>query len=292
MKLPAFEYVAPRSLEEVLTTLEQLGDEAKVLAGGQSLLPLMAFRLAQPAVLIDLANVHGLDGLSAGDEGLTLGALVTHRNVELNRDLGHGFEAIVDAVPLIGHVAIRNRGTVGGSVAHADPQAEWPALLLLFDATVNASNSRGERSIDADGFFTGWFTTGLHDDELLTGVGLRRPPPSARSAFVEIARRHGDFALAGAAVVLDISDGEVSEARVALVGSSSTPRRASESEASLIGSPLDAAAIRQASEIAVQCVDESSESDTSKARYRQRAVRVVTERALRLAGDRALNAAA
>lgn len=219
MKPAPFEYHRPESLDEALELLAEHGDEAKPLAGGQSLVPLLAMRLAQPAHLVDLNRVSELAGWQHQSGGVRLGALVRHATLENPPTDLQLPEVVPTAVRHIGHVAIRNRGTVGGSIAHADPAAEWPALLLALDGTVTARSSRGERSIPAADLFLGPLMTAIEPDELLTDVELR--PRGGRGAFAEIERRHGDFALVGA--VCD-------SGRVAVFGTASRAQRLTEVE--------------------------------------------------------------
>jgi aerobic carbon-monoxide dehydrogenase medium subunit len=194
VKPAPFAYHRPRGLEEALDLLAEHGDDAKALAGGQSLVPLMAMRLAQPAVIVDLGEVPELKGR----EGPAVGAMVT--NAALERDPAGLPPIVAAALPHIGHFQVRNRGTIGGSLAHADPAAEWPALALLLEATLTLrSRDRGERAVAAADFMTGPLTTVLAADELLTGVSFPAWPAGARWGFAEVARRPGDFALAGAA---------------------------------------------------------------------------------------------
>ncbi|HVC99668.1 MAG TPA: FAD binding domain-containing protein [Candidatus Dormibacteraeota bacterium] len=194
MKAAPFAYHRPRSLEEALDLMAEHGDDAKALAGGQSLVPLMAMRLAQPAVIVDLGEVPEL----RGREGPSVRAMVT--NAALERDPSGLPPIIADALPHLGHFQIRNRGTIGGSLAHADPAAEWPALALLLEATLTLrSRARGERRVPASAFMTGPLTTVLGADELVTGVSFPKWPADGRWGFAEVARRPGDFALAGAA---------------------------------------------------------------------------------------------
>jgi CO/xanthine dehydrogenase FAD-binding subunit len=194
MKPPRFEYVAPDSLEETLAILAEHGDDAKVLAGGQSLVPLLNFRLTRPSLVVDLNRVEGLDHMGRG----CIGALVRMRRVETDAPE----QLLRRAVALVGHPQIRNRGTAGGSVAHADPAAELPCALLALDARVRLGSTRGERTLPIAEFQRGAFWTALDPDELLLEIEVPEQPAGTRSAFVEQTRTHGDFALAGAAVVV------------------------------------------------------------------------------------------
>lgn len=228
MKPAAFAYEAPRSLGEALTLL---GEEARPLAGGQSLIPMLNFRLARPALLVDLNRITALSYVRRSGGVLRIGALARQAVIERSELIGRDWPLLTQAVRLVGHPAIRSRGTVAGSVAHADPKAELPAALLALGARFHARSPAGERVLAAEDLFLGPFRTALADDELLTEIEVPPPPPGARCRFVEHARTHGDFALAGAAVVL--APGE--HAAIALIGAASTPVRAVEAERALIG---------------------------------------------------------
>ncbi len=222
MKPALFEYHRPESLDEVLSLLSELGDEAKPLAGGQSLVPLLAMRLAQPAHIVDLERVPELRGIKRDSGGVTIGAMTTQSDVLRQGQRLDLPAAIREAVPHIGHFQIRNRGTVGGSVTHGDPAAEWPALLLLLDASITARSARGERRIAAADFYVGPLMTALEPDEVV--VEVRMPASPGPSAFGEVERRHGDFALVGAAC---------DSGRVVVFGTGSRPQRLPELESYL-----------------------------------------------------------
>ena len=234
MKPPEFEYAQPGSLDDAVALLAGSAGEGKVLAGGQSLVPLMNFRLAAPALLIDLNRVAGLARLEPEGGRLRIGAMTRTRTLELDPLVRQTIPLLAAAASWIGHVQIRNRGTVGGSVAHADPAAELPALCLLLDAELIAVSSRGERSIPASEFFVGFLTTTLAEDEILTEVRLPIPASGTRWGFHEYAQRRGDFALAGAAITLEPSvDGAGARARIVVFGTSDLPVRATPAEALL-----------------------------------------------------------
>jgi CO/xanthine dehydrogenase FAD-binding subunit len=239
MKPAPFEYEAPRSLDAALALL---GDNAMALAGGQSLVPMMNFRLARPALLVDLNAIVGLAHLRRSGGALRIGALT--RQVELERSelVEREWPLLGQAVRLVGHAGTRNRGTVGGSVAHAAPAAELPAALLALDARFHLSSLRGERTVPAGEFFRGPLTTALDSDELLTEIEVPALPAGARTAFVEHTRTHGDFAIAGAAVVL--LDG--GHAALALIGAGPTPLRAPAAERALLAGTAPSEAARLA----------------------------------------------
>jgi len=219
MKAARFELAAPTSLGEALELLERHGDGAKVIAGGQSLMPLLALRFAQPEVLIDLNRIEGLAGIRQLDDGgVALGAMTRTRELEMDPTIAAQVPLAAQAAPLIAHRAIRNRGTVGGAVAHADAAAELPAVMLACGATMVAVSTTGRREIPAADFFLTHYTTALEPTEILVELRLPAPPAGAGTAFEEISRRHGDFAMTGAATMVHLSRGRVRDARVALIG--------------------------------------------------------------------------
>lgn len=287
MKLPPFEYHQPETVEETTALLAEHGEEAKMLAGGQSLMPLMAFRMVRPSHLIDINRVEGLDDLSIDGDVLTMGALTRHRSVERLDSLAHRCDVIRDAVRHIGHVAIRNRGTVGGSIAHADPAAEWPLLALILDGRFEVASPRGSRTIRAADMFVSYLETSMATDEVLTRLDFRLPASDAGSAFVEVARRHGDFAMGGAGAVLHIVDGAVVNARVGVLAAGLTAIRSAESEAVLVGSEATDAVIEAASRV-IDTIISPLEDVHAPEDYKRQLAYVTTRRALTLARDRAL----
>lgn len=221
MKAAPFDYFAPETVDEVVAALAEGGDEAKLVAGGQSLLPMMALRLARPSILVDIGRVTALNRITV-DGTLTVGAGVTQAALERHEAAQAWLPVLADVLPLVAHPAIRNRGTVGGSIAHADPAAELPAVALLCDAQLVARGPAGERVIAAGDFFESYLTTALRDDEVLTEV--RFPPMEGGAAFREVSRRHGDFALVGAGARVRTGDGgAVTAARLVFIGVASTP---------------------------------------------------------------------
>lgn len=236
MKPAPFDYRAPESTEEALELLGKFGDDAKVLAGGQSLIPLLALRLARPALLIDLRRVPGLDRVGLSDGHLAIGSMVRERMVERSELARSRAPLLSEALPLIGHPAIRSRGTVGGSLAHADPAAELPSVALALDATmVVVSAQRARREIPAAEFFRGYFSTAVEPDELLMEVRFPELPAGSGTSFQEVSRRHGDFAMVGVAAAVTLRGGLVTEARLALTGVADTPVRPA-AERELVGS--------------------------------------------------------
>jgi CO/xanthine dehydrogenase FAD-binding subunit len=291
VKPPPFEYDDPGTLDEALALLAVHGDEAKVLAGGQSLVPLLNFRLARPERLIDINALAELDYVRFDDGVLRIGALTRHSTLERSAETALRVPLLIEAVRLVGHVQIRNRGTVGGSVAHADPAAELPVALAALDASYRARSQSGERVLRSDELFLMQLTTALRPDELLTEIEVAVPPPRTGSAFVEFARRHGDFALGGATALLTLgADGACERARVALLAAGSTPMRVPEVEDWLVGLRVDEAAAAEAATRAVADVHPTGDIHGS-AEYRRGLVGVMTRRALLQAAARAIEAA-
>ena len=284
MKPAPFAYVAPRGLAEALTLVREHGAEGKVLAGGQSLVPMLAMRLARPAVLIDLNRVSRLDYIRDGRE-VRIGAMTRQRAAELSPLVRRRLPLLVEALGYVGHPQIRNRGTIGGTLAHADPSAELPAVLSALDGRVVLRSSRGTRMLGPEEFFLSYLTTALAADELLVEVRL---PAHERLgyAFVEVARRHGDYALVGVAVVVETDDGRITRARVAFTGVGAVPVRIEELEQAVAGKPATDEVLSEAARIASARLDPEADIHAS-AEYRREVAGVLTERALRLAVDRA-----
>ena len=288
MKPAAFEYYRPDSVEQALALLAEHGGDAKPLAGGQSLIPTMNFRLAQPAALVDL---NGLDALAhiteAADGGLLIGAMTRQRAVERSALVAARAPLLAEALPFVAHPQIRNRGTIGGSLAHADPAAELPAVMVASGATVHMRGEAGERRMAAADFFTGLFATALEPAELVTAIEL--PPPAPRSgwAFREVARRHGDYALVGVAAMVRLDEaGRCAEARVVLLSVGDGPQQVPAAVAALEGRIPDAATIAAAAAAAQAGVDPPGDIHASAA-YRRRLAGVLTGRALEQAAKRA-----
>ena len=284
MKPAPFDHIPARSAAEALDALARHGDEAKVLAGGQSLVPMLNMRLARPGVVVDINGAGELDYLRETQGTLAVGALVRQRKLErwaMNR-----VPLIAEALRFVGHTAIRNRGTVAGSLAHADPASELPALLLCLDGVVVARRIGSERVIPAAELFVAPLTTSLRPDELLTEVRFSGPRPDAGWGFAEVARRHGDFALVGAVSVLwRDGSGRVAGARLAFFGVGPTAMRAGAAEAALIGQEPTAARLRDAARVAAASL--SPEADLhATADYRRRVAEVLAERTLGAALER------
>jgi carbon-monoxide dehydrogenase medium subunit len=275
----SFEYFAPSTLDEALSILDRYGDEAKVLAGGQSLIPLMKLRFAAPGVLVDINRIPGLDTLEAGDGKLRIGALVRHKTCERSPLLQGRFGVLGDAAKQISDPIVRNLGTVAGSLAHADPQGDWGSVMLATRAEIVARSSGGERTIPADEFFQGPFTTSLQPNEIVTEV--RVPDPGSGSGtYFKLERKVGDFATVGVAVHVAFSNGNVGSAGIALTGVGPKNIRAAQAEQALVGRALDDAAIEEASRLAAQAAEPRADVRGSE-EYKRNAVRVLTARALR-----------
>jgi carbon-monoxide dehydrogenase medium subunit len=300
MKPAPFEYAAPTTEDEVLDLLAEHGDEAKVIAGGQSLLPMLSMRLARPAQLIDLNGVAGLAGIAGTDGGVSFGATTRERAAERSALVAERVPVLAEALPLIGHEAIRNRGTIGGSIAHADASAELPAVAAVTDASmVLRSRAGGERVLSAAEFFQGHYTTALGDDELLVEVRVPGTPPGAGWSFTEVARRHGDFALVGVAAMVTLSDSAtggssgggadgrtIGSARICLIGVADVPLRLPAVEAALAGQPASPDTFAGAAEDYVAKLELASDVHGS-GEFRRHLARVTVRRALTTAAARA-----
>jgi carbon-monoxide dehydrogenase medium subunit len=275
----SFEYFAPSTLDEALSILDRYGEEAKVLAGGQSLIPLMKLRFAAPGVLVDINRIPGLETLEAGDGKLRIGALVRHKTCERSPLLQGRFGVLGDAAKQISDPIVRNLGTVAGSLAHADPQGDWGSVMLATRAEIVARSSSGERTIAADDFFQGPFTTSLQPNEIVTEV--RVPDPGSGSGtYFKLERKVGDFATVGVAVHVAFSNGSVGSAGIALTGVGPRNIRAAQAEQALAGRALDDAAIDEASRLAAEAAEPRADVRGSE-EYKRNAVRVLTARALR-----------
>jgi carbon-monoxide dehydrogenase medium subunit len=287
MKPPRFQYAAPRLLDEALTLLNQYGDDAKVLAGGQSLVPLLNMRLAGPSYIVDINHISELHYIEPEDGYLSIGAAVRQRQVERSALVKEQFPLLVEVVEHIGHMQIRNRGTVVGSIAHADPAAELPALLTCLDGEVLVQSANGERVIKAEEFFTGYLSTALEPGEMLTEVRFPWIPPQAGWAFMEFTRRSGDYALVGAAAILTPAlDGRCMVAHIAYLGIAGSPIRARAVEEILIGSTLDDATLDSAAEIARTVVSEDMSDVHATTEYRRVLTAELTRRVLKAAWER------
>lgn len=290
MKPAAFEYAAPRTVAEAVGLLDKHADQAKVLAGGQSLVPLMNMRLARPGVLVDINRLRVLEYIVATPSALRIGALTRQRAVETSRLVAERCPVLRDALRLVGHVQIRNRGTIGGSIAHADPAAELTAVLVALGGEVTAQGPRAARAIPAADLFVSYLTTALDARELLTEVRFPTLPAGAGWSWMEVARRHGDFALAGVGVILAMRHGVIWDVRIGLTGVGPTPVRASEAERLLTGRAPSEAPWAEAAD-AVRAVVEPDGDIHASAEYRRHVSGVLVQRALREALTRVKEAA-
>lgn len=280
MKPPRFEYFDPTSVDEALGLLRERGEDAKVLAGGQSLVPLLNFRLTRPPYLIDLNRISALDYIRPWDGGLAIGAMTRQRTVEKSPLVKDRCPLLDDVMPLIGHFQIRNRGTVGGSIAHADPAAELPAVAAALDADLVLRRAGGERVLKPPEFFRSYLTTALEPGELLVEVRLPATPPSTGYAFLEVSRRHGDFALVGVVALVTLDRERVcTNARLAFTGVGPVPVRVEAAERGLVGSRPDARAFQEAGRRVSEALSPDSDIHAS-AEYRKHVAGVLTARAL------------
>ncbi len=288
MKPAPFEYHRPDSVDQALALLGEHGYDAKLLAGGQSLVPAMNFRLAAPAVLIDLNRIPGLDGIAQADGGLRIGAMARQRAAERSELVAAHASLLAETLPYVAHAQIRNRGTIGGSIAHADPAAEVPAVMLALDARFHLRGPNGTRVVTAGDFFTGLFGTALEAEEILVEVEIPPAAPRTGWAFDEFSRRHGDFALAGVAAVVQVDDGgRCTSARIALLSVGDGPVLAAQAAAALVGQQPTDAAIRAAAEAAAQRdIDPPGDIHATPA-YRRQLAEVLVRRVLPRAFARA-----
>jgi carbon-monoxide dehydrogenase medium subunit len=282
-----FDYVAASSVEEAISLLQQHGEDAKLLAGGHSLLPMMKLRLATPSVLVDIGRIPGLAGVQAANGTIMVGALTTYTALMDSRELAAACPLLGEAAAQVGDMQVRNRGTVGGSAAHADPAADMPAALLALDATFTARGPGGERTIAAGDFFQGLFTTALDPQEVLTGISLSRPAARTGMAYEKFRNPASGYAIVGVAAVASLGgDGTLSDVRVAITGAGAQPVRATAVEDALRGKAPDAAALAAAAEHAAAGLQLMSDIHASEA-YREHLTRVYARRALQRAVQRA-----
>jgi len=286
MKLPPVEYEAPTTVADAIDVLTEYLDEASVLAGGQSLIPLLALRLARPAVLVDVNGVDELSGVSTTDGWVAIGAMTREYVAEKSGTVADSVPLLAAALPLIGHEAIRSRGTIGGSLAHADPAAELPAVAMALDAEFVVRGPAGERVIPAAQWFEGYLTTSRRPDELLVEVRFPAARPGTGVSFQEVARRHGDFAIVGLATSLVLSGEVISDARLAFAGVSDVPVRASAAEDLLVGERPSTELFDEAARRATEDLDPPGDLHGSSD-YRKTVAAAVVRRGLRAAADSA-----
>ena len=282
MKLPPFEYACPTTVSEAVALLASHDGEAKPLAGGQSLVPMLAFRVASPSLLVDLRKLAELRQIKIADDGVTLGAMVRWREILDDARLRKAHPLLVAAVEHVAHYQIRNRGTVGGSLAHADPAAELPGIVVTCEAKIAVVGKSGGRVIDAANFFEGPLMTALKPDEIITEIRFPAWPAKRRFGFQEFARRRGDFALAAAMLFYDEDGGKVRNAHVGAIGVGDTPLRLTAVEQAINGNVIDEATITKAEAAASASVDPHDDIHAGGA-YRKALIGVMVERALRAA---------
>jgi CO/xanthine dehydrogenase FAD-binding subunit len=287
MKPAKFEYFAPESLADALELLEQHGDDAKVLAGGQSLMPMMNMRLARPAVVVDINRIPNLDYISpTPDGGLAIGALTRQRTVEKSGVVREIIPVLAAAMPSIGHFQTRNRGTVGGSISHADPAAELPAISFALGGEFVLSSASNQRTLKAEDFFVSALTTAIEPEEILTEVRLPDLSQDWRWGFQEVCRRQGDFAMVGAVSLLQIDDGGVCEsARITMFGIGGAPERIRRAEEALLGNRIDDGVLEDVSRIVAEDLDPDSDIHASAA-YRKEVGGVIARRTVEAAANR------
>src|SRR5438876_2924387 len=288
MKPPKFRYFAPQSVGEALALLAEHADEARVLAGGQSLVPLMNMRLVHPGVLVDINGIDELAYVKAWDGGLAIGTMTRDAALAGDRTVAERLPVLTEAAHCVGHPAIRNRSTVGGSIAHADPAAELPAVMVALNAEFVARSRSGSRTISAQDFFKGYLTTDLKEGEMLTELRIPGLPPRSGNAFVEFSRREGDYALAGVAAVVTLAEnGTIADARLGLCSVGPEPVRPQNAEALLRGQRPENEAWAAAAASVVSVLDEPLSDIHGSADYRRHLAEVLTKQALATAAERA-----
>jgi len=286
MKPPPFEYCVADSVEAAVAALAEAGGEARIIAGGQSLVPMLNFRLLRPALLVDINRIPGLAFVFEDADAIRVGALTCHHQLETSPVIARHLPVLAAAMTHVAHLAIRNRGTIGGSLSHADPAAELPMMALLLDATLGIASPRGRRTVAARDFLLGALSVALEADDLVTEIVFPKLPTGTGWGFEEVSRRHGDFALAAVAATLTVSDGAIAQARIALAGVDERAVRASEAEAMLIGKALEPPLIEAACEAARACVAPNTDLHASSD-YRRHLTGVLAGKALSSAWERA-----
>ena len=286
MKTPRFDYLAPRTLDEALAHLHHHGDQAKILAGGQSLIPMLNFRLAHPGVVVDVNRLTDLAYVRQHDGGVAVGALTRQHAVERSELVRARVPVVAEACRFIGHAPIRHRGTFGGNLAHADPASELPAVMVALEAEMAVASRAGSRAIPAGQFFIGPLTTALQPGEMLTEIRIPAAPPRSGGAFVEMARRAGDFALVGVAALVTLDEaGQCARARIALCGVGPTPVRARAAEDALVGQAPTTAVLDEAADRAAAATSPPSDVHGS-AEFRRKLARHFARQALAAAIQR------
>jgi len=277
MKPAPFEYERPQTLDGALSLLASYGGEAKILAGGQSLVPLLNFRMLRPSLLIDINALDELDFVQpAGNGGLRIGALTRHYTLETSPLVRERFPALSEAMTHVAHLAIRNRGTIGGSLTHADPAAELPMMALLLDAEIHTRSSRETKIYKAQDYFLGPLTPALRDDQIVTGITIPPLPANSGYGFEEFSQRHGDFAITAAAAVVAVKQGKIVEARLALMGVDETPVRLRNIEAELLGQTYSTGTVKESARKASRSIQPNTDLKAS-AELRRHLAGVQTE---------------
>jgi len=282
----AFDYSAPTTLSEALSTLQQRGDDAKVMAGGQSLIPLLKLRFAQPQLILDIGRIQGLNGIKRDDGHVSIGALARHVDIERSKELAKLVPLMVEAVHWIADPLVRNRGTLVGSVCHADPSGDWGSIMLALNAEVVAQSAKGERVIPVDGFFEGPFTTTLRPDEIVTAIRVPLPSGPAGGSYHKLERKVGDFATVAVSVQVELDGRKVKKAGIGLTAVSETNIKAKKAEQWLVGRELTDDAIAEAGRLAAEAA-EPKDDIRGTAAYKKDVVRVFVQRGLKAALARA-----
>jgi CO/xanthine dehydrogenase FAD-binding subunit len=290
MKPASFDYIVAESIDMAVASLTEAGADAKIIAGGQSLVPMLNFRLLRPSVLVDINRIAGLAFIEETDKDIRVGALTRHYQLETSPVIARNLPVLSSAMTHVAHLAIRNRGTIGGSLSHADPAAELPMMALLLDAELHIAATCGKRTVAARDFFLDALTVDLEGGDMVTEIVLPKLPPGTGWGFEEVSRRHGDFALAAVAVTLTASAGAITQARVALTGVGPTALRANAAEVLLIGHALEPNLTGRVIE-AVRAVIAAETDLHASADYRRHLAGVLTGRALEAAWHRATQSA-
>jgi carbon-monoxide dehydrogenase medium subunit len=290
VKPSSFEYHAPETVEEAVEILAQFGDSAKILAGGQSLIPMLALRLTSFEHLVDLRRIRGLDSIDRREGMVRVGAKVTESAVECSDEMAGAVSLVTRATPHIGHFQIRNRGTLCGSIAHADPAAEYPAVAVALGAEMEVISRSGSRTVSAEDFFTGYWTTKLRADELLAAVTFPVWKGRRGFGFQEFARRHGDFALSGAAIGIEAdADDRITRCGIALIGMGSIPERARAAESAVLQSKIGEVSAKELGRIAMSELESVPSDVHGSAAYRKRIGAAMVERAWQEAQSEVMN---
>lgn len=287
MKPACFDYVVPDSLEAAVEALAAANGDGKVMAGGQSLMPLLNFRMARPAIVVDLTHIPGLSFIEQRSDIVAIGALTRHADLEFSELIAKQLPVMGAAMPHVAHLAIRNRGTIGGSLSHADPAAELPMLALLYDATIKAQGPKGRRDIPAEEFFVSALTNCLDPEEIVFEIDFPVLTSHTGWAFEEVARRFGDFALACIAVSIELQEDRIAGARVAVMGVADTPRRLHEAEDALRAAQGGRETAARFAEVVRSCLSPADDIHVS-AEYRKNLIGALAEKALMTAWTRAV----